>query len=236
MTFKPSLAATLLLAALAVLFALLGNWQLQRAADKEAAEAAHAAAGAVRVTRLDGTLEAFTRVELRGRLDPERHFLIDNRILAGRPGVHVLTPFMPENGQSTILVNRGWLPLPPDRASLPEVPTPTAAFTVTGELRPYPGVGVQLGEADQPRPDQWPQLITYPDREAFGAAIGEDLRPWVVYMDKASAGGFEGRDWRVNVMGPGKHRAYAVQWFALAATAVGAWIVLGARRAGGRST
>jgi cytochrome oxidase assembly protein ShyY1 len=43
--------------------------------------------------------------------------------------------------------------------------------------------------------------------------------------------GFAGRDWQPTTMGPDKHRGYAVQWFALAATAFIAWLVLGSIRA-----
>ena len=41
---------------------------------------------------MSSDMQAFTRLQLAG-LDPERHFLLDNQVYRGPPGVHVLTPF-----------------------------------------------------------------------------------------------------------------------------------------------
>ena len=231
MKFKPSAGSTLLLAALAIIFLMLARWQLDRAGEKLERERAFQAAGTR--TSLSDTLNTFTRVELYGELDRERHFLLDNRVHLGRPGVHVLTPFRTDSG--TVLVNRGWLPLM-DRRELPAVPTETGPLTLRGHLQPFPAAGVQLGEADRLVTDRWPQLVTYPNQDAFGAALEVDksggLSTWLLYLDADSPAGFEGRDWKPYTMGPDKHRAYALQWFALAVTAVGAWIALGIHRGG----
>jgi cytochrome oxidase assembly protein ShyY1 len=224
--FKPSAGATLLLTALAITFLMLGRWQLQRAEEKTERELAFTQAPTR--TRVEKDLPTFTRVELTGELDSQRHFLVDNRVHRGRPGVHVLTPFRTSSG--LLLVNRGWLPLE-NRQRLPEVPTAAGTVVLRGHLEPYPELGVQLGEADRLSADRWPQLLTYPQREAFADALGADLSRWLLYLDADSPGGFEGRDWRPYTMGPDKHRAYALQWFALALTAVGAWVALGVHRA-----
>ena len=147
--FKPSVPSTIFLFALAALFAGLGNWQLERKAEKEALFEQFDNAPALGIGRALERNERFARIEAWGRFDTERHLLLDNRMFRGRAGVHVLTPFILGDGQ-VILVNRGWLPLPPDRSEGrfmlqhdgfldPEVfakgRTLTAAGEVTGVIR-----------------------------------------------------------------------------------------------------
>jgi surfeit locus 1 family protein len=141
----------------------------------------------------------------------------------------VYTPFV-ESGGQTLLVNRGWLPLPAGRTPLPVVETPEEALTVKGRLGPMPTPGRQLGRALDPESNRWPQLVTYPSIERTGRALGLDLYPWVLFLDADSPGGFAGRDWRPVYMSPQKHQAYAFQWLTLAALALSCWVVTGVRR------
>lgn len=229
MRFRPSLALTLVLALLALVFLRLGSWQLERKAEKEALFEAFAAAPEMSLESALAREQEFARVEARGRFDPQRHLLLDNRTWQGRAGVYVLTPFSLDDGR-TVLVNRGWLPLAADRRSLPEIPTDGAERTLRGRLVRPPAGGPRLGDADVLVADRWPQLATYFDLDAAAAALGEPLLPWLVQLDATEAGGFEDRQWRPAVMEPAVHGGYAVQWLALLATTVVIWIVLGFRR------
>jgi cytochrome oxidase assembly protein ShyY1 len=172
----------------------------------------------------------FARVEVPGHYDPVRHILLDNKVLGGRAGVHVLTPFVIHDGRE-ILVNRGWLPLPPDRRSLPVVVTDGGPQTIRGVLVKPSAGGPRVGDADILVRDHWPQLVTYLDLDAVGAALEVSLEPWLLQLDPDDASGFEGRQWKAAVMGPEVHGAYAVQWFALSLTSFIIWIALGVRRA-----
>jgi surfeit locus 1 family protein len=143
--------------------------------------------------------------------------------------VHVLTPFRLAGG-GHLLVNRGWLPMPADRRSLPGFETDAAERTIRGVLRQPPAGGPRLGEADDLRADQWPQLVTYLDPDRIAEVMGLDLPPRILHLDAADSSGFAGREWQAAVMRPAVHGAYALQWFALAAAALVIWIVLGVRR------
>ena len=229
MRFRPSLGLSLVLLALGLLFLRLGLWQLERKAEKEALLERYASAPELAVGQAMEREAEFARVTARGHFDEHRHLLLDNRIWNGRAGVHVLTPFRLEDGRS-LLVNRGWLPLPPDRRTLPGFATGNAERTISGRLVRPPAGALQLGERDVLAPDQWPQLVTYLDLEAAAGVLGESLQPWILRLDADDPMGFEGRDWRPAVMGPEKHGAYAVQWFGLLAAAATIWVVLGLRR------
>jgi len=232
MQFRPSISLSLTLITLAAVFMRLGIWQLDRKVEKAALFERFDQAPALGIeAALDQGAE-FARVTADGGYDPTRHLLLDNRIWSGRAGVHALTPFRLTDGR-LILVNRGWLPLPPDRSSLPDVPTAPAVRTIHGRLARAVSKGPRLGGADILRTDQWPQLITYLDLDAVSASLGESVQPWIVQLDADDPGGFGDRQWSPAVMEPSVHGAYAFQWMALAAAAIIIWIVMGVRRARG---
>lgn len=228
--FRPGLALTLLLFLLASLFCALGYWQLQRKAEKETLFNQFETAPVMGIGQALDQERRFARVEGWGHFDTGRHVLLDNRMFNGRAGVHVLTPFMLGDGR-TVLVNRGWLPMPPDRSRLPDVPTDGTARTIRGRLNTLESSGPRLGEADRPVSDRWPQLVTWLDREPLERALETELPPWIVQLDSDQEDGFGDRQWNAAVMPPETHGAYAVQWFALAVAALIIWITLGYRNA-----
>lgn len=224
MKFKTQWSLTALLAVLAAIFAGLGYWQLQRAELKATEQEQFDTA--VTVTRLQDELPDWTTANLFGQLDAHRHLLLENKLYQGRAGVHVLTPLTLRDG-SALLVNRGWLPLPPDRSALPEFSTPTNPLELAGRLGPLSQPGVQIGTPQTLQQNDWPQLIVYPDWGRMESALNLKLHRQVLYLDVASEAGFKDRNWTPFTMGPDRHRAYAVQWFAFALTALITWLVLG---------
>lgn len=229
MRFRTTFGLTLLLFLLAVLFAGLGSWQLQRMAEKTRLFEQFEAAPALTLAEAIAAESRFARVRAYGHYDAERHLLLDNRLYRGRPGVHVLTPFYSTGGR-VVLVNRGWLPLPPDRRSLPAIPTDDRAKEISGRLNRLTSQGPRLGEPDLLATDAWPQLVTYLDHAPVADALGTDIEPWLVQLDADRPDGFDGRDWQPATMGPATHGAYALQWFSLAAAALVIWLLLGLRR------
>lgn len=229
MSFRTSVKLTLLLLVLALIFARLGYWQLQRKAEKELLFEAFASAPVLRLEDAIAGQHRFARVRVTGHYDSERHVLLDNRMLNGRPGVHVLTPFFTSGGR-VLLINRGWLPMPPDRSALPAVPTDSAMRSLSGRLNRLPTDGPRLGEADVLEPANWPALVTYFDQAPIEQALGLALEPFLLQLDADEESGFQDREWKAAVMEPGMHGAYAAQWFGLAAAAIVIWFVLGFRR------
>lgn len=227
-SFRPPVAATLALFILACLFAALGTWQLKRAAEKRAIELQHQTA---RPLTLESAIEQnsrFSTIDARGHYDENRHVLLDNQIWRGRAGVYVFTPFYPLQGK-TILVNRGWLPLRPDRKSLPVIPTPDGEIVLKGILNTPPVPGRLLGPADRLERDEWPQLVTYLNLADISEILGTPLEDWVVQLSASEPGGFEGRDWQPVYLTSSRHQGYAIQWFSLLAACFVMWVILGLR-------
>jgi surfeit locus 1 family protein len=230
MQFKPSPGLSVALIAIAAAFVWLGNWQLERRGEKQSLLDQFENAPMLSIEEALKQDYRFSHVQAYGHFDRKRHVLLDNKILNGRAGVHVLTPFILNNG-TTVLVNRGWLPLPPDRMHLPAVPTDHSLRTISGILKKPVTDGLRLGERDELVTDQWPQLVTYLELQTVSGALDTPLTPWLLQLDPAEPGGFDGRQWKAAVMGPEVHAAYAFQWFALSLATMIIWLTLGVRRA-----
>ncbi len=201
----------------------LGFWQLQRAEEK----AALAASWEFRQNQPPVAIEslwhapaatlAYVPVRLSGVFDPDKFFLLDNRVNAGRFGYEVLGIVQLDGGQQRVLVNRGWLPGDPARLELPVVPAVMGRVELVGHVYVAPGTPYLLGE--QQLGDTWPKLLQAVEMDKVGAALGAPVADaFFRYPVRIAAGqpGALAVDWQVVNMSPDKHRAYAAQWFTMA--------------------
>ncbi len=225
-----------LLNALAVLamlgFAALGHWQLGREAYKrtQLAEAAAALAAPPRALAeaIDAPGLAALRVQGRARFAPAPVLWLDNQRRGGRVGVRQYC--VARTGDTALLVDLGWLPLPGDRR-LPDAVCPDGDHPVAGLLVPPPAVGLRLGPGlVEASPQTW--LATRLEPAAIAAAWRiPPLPARVLRLDPASPLGFErDLDLLANTLPPEKHRGYALQWFGLAVTTLIIAVVLNLRR------
>ena len=206
------------------LFTALGAWQLQRAEQKRTILSAHENASMTPLAAVSSETPRYTRVRGRGHYIPTQIYL-DNQILAGRPGVDVFTPLRFEDDR-TILVNRGWLPLPPDRTSLPRAPVPEHTVAVSGRIDRPPQVGIRLGEPRRLSRDHWPQLVTYLDLQRIAEVLQVSLSPWVLELSPDAPAGFADRGGSPVNFGPDRHLAYAYTWFTMAATVIAVYLLV----------
>ena len=86
-----------------------------------------------------------------------------------------------------------------------------------------PGATFQL-HAD-PNTTTWPQLITAVEPAKLWAAL--DREGFAYELRAESAPATYQADWPVVAMGPEKHLAYAVQWFAMSIALFGLYLYLG---------
>jgi surfeit locus 1 family protein len=226
--FAPRLTPTLLTIVAVALFAILGAWQLGRAADKRALAADFSGAGpALEWRQLPPDAPRYQRVTIRGHYHPGRQFLLDNMGHESVAGLHVLTPLVLDDG-SAVLINRGWVPWGPTRDQLPAIPVDADKRTVVGRLDDLPKPGIWL---KAPQASGWPRLVQYPRMEELAAALGRELPPRQVLLDPAAPDGYM-RAWAIPGTTADRHLGYAVQWFAFAALAAAIWFVLSIRKPG----
>lgn len=211
--FWPTLATVLGVA----LTLSLGNWQLNRGAEKRALRAkfeAHNAQPPIHVgeRELDATAMDLRRVQARGVYEPRYAVFLDNRIHRGVPGYHVVMPLRLEGSDRYVLVNRGWVVRPALRSDLPQVHTPTGAVAVSGRATIPAQRTLELSQAVIEGPI-WQNLTIERYRKAMPIAI----QPFVIQQDSTLEDGLA-RDWPAPDFGIEKHYGYAFQWFGLALT------------------
>ena len=216
--WRRALVWAVALAAMA-LTASLGRWQLSRAAEKEALQAA--IAERQRLPALDGASLAqalsddqarellHRAITLRGQWLADRTVFLDNRPMARQTGFYVLTPLRLTGSDRVVLVQRGWAPRHQvDRSLLPPVQTPTGAVQVSGRIAAHPPRVYQLGQ------EQGGAIRQNLDLDAWRAETGLPLAPVLVVQTGDASDGVQ-RDWPEAASGVEKHYGYAFQWFGL---------------------
>lgn len=220
MTFRPNWKIALFTLVLLPVLIGFGLWQLGREQEKISLQQnfdMRSQAPWIELSAAGSTAEelSYRRVILRGRFDPQRSFLLDNRLHQGVPGYEVITPFTLPDGR-TVLVNRGWTAQGPRRDVLPALPDASTVTEVRGAVYVPIGEPFLLSDQRETGTDEWPRVIQSVDIDMLSADLGLELYPYTVRMEAGSPGALLA-DWPLMNMMPEKHRAYAVQWFAMAA-------------------
>ena len=215
---------TLAYLAFLVLLCVLGTWQLSRSEEKrlflEQQAQSKASSDIIALsnqTDINDDKLRYKKTKATGHYDLAHQFLIDNQFSAGKVGYLVLTPFILQGETVGVLVNRGWVPLNPDRSVLPEIQIKSEATVVSGRINHFPSVGLKLAGAEIPT-DSWPSVIQVVDVNVLAKKLSYPLMHFQIELDKDQQSGFK-REWQATtVMLPEQHIAYAIQWFALAIT------------------
>ncbi len=212
-----------LLATLAgiALTARLGFWQLDRADQKIALQAAQESraklspldARSLARTSVDAQAQHFRPVVIGGRWLVDRTVFLDNRQMDGKAGFFVVTPLLIDGTAEAVLVQRGWAARNfSDRAALPPVATPAGPLTVIGRVAPSPS---RLFEFEGAASGPIRQNLDVP---AFARESGLSLLPLTVVQLDGPGAADDGlaRHWPPPASDVQKHYGYAFQWFALA--------------------
>ena len=210
--------------ALSAVTARLGVWQLDRAAQKQALQAAvdsRRDAPPLPGAELAREPEAAAaqhhrRTALEGQWREAHTVWLENRQMQGRPGFFVVTPLVLPDG-SAVLVQRGWQPRDlQDRARVTVPPTPAGTVRVAGRIAPPPA---RLFEFENPGTGPIRQNLDVP---SFGRETGLVFRPVSLLQLDEPGQPADGllRDWPAPAAGVHKHHGYAFQWFALSALSI----------------
>lgn len=226
--FRPRLGPGIATIAFIAITVSLGNWQRHRAEEKlEAAQKAdEAAQGAVlsipsAPVSADGVQHR--RVRIRGRFVARATLFLDNKVLRGVAGYHVLTPLAIEGGDMHALIDRGWIAAG-DRARLPGVPTSEELQTIEGFAVLPSRRFVELAPEAESGPLRQNLVL---DREERRLAL--KLQPFVIEQTSEARDGLE-RVWERPDTGADRNRSYALQWYSFAVLAAILYVVLGFKR------
>ena len=238
MKLKPgTIIFAVLMLALAVVCAWLGNWQMQRLAEKEALIAIvdeRLGAEPVPVPAPDSwpTLDVealnYQPVSLTGTFRYSQTVTIFTSLADAKGpysgvGYWVVTPFVLDSG-GTVFVNRGFVPEAVQEAAVTDGEPDEPSVTITGLLRPAEGVSPLT-----PPPDTSNRIDFVRNPERLAQMVDPALAPFApFYVDMvAGAPGELPQGGETVIAFPNNHLGYAITWYGFAIVALvmlGFWL------------
>jgi cytochrome oxidase assembly protein ShyY1 len=212
-------------AVLGVAFVSLGNWQLDRLAQRKERNATTIANEQKPVQPFEQVFthpitdaDQWQRVEARGTFEADHQFVVRYRSNSGVDGYEVVTPLRTASG--AVLVDRGFIPL--ERGTrIPSVaPAPPAGeVTVVGHVRRS-----EKGRraATTPAGNQ----VRLINSDAIAATLPYEIESGyigLITIQPEQLGGFQ--PIQLPELSDGPHFWYAVQWFMFTAVAVAGIVV-----------
>ncbi|BBM01244.1 SURF1 family protein [Microbulbifer sp. GL-2] len=194
----------------------LGFWQLERAEIKDdiLVEIDTRLSSQPVTPDEDLDFKRFMPIGLTGKYMDEYYFL-DNRTRNGRAGYEVLQVFTSDNKRW--LVNRGWIPLAEDREIFPEITYPKEVIRIIGFL--YPVNKINSGKRQEKKGGQRIQSLD----SQFTKELDLYEDHWSVRLSSDSISVFL-TEWNLISSSAERHRAYSMQWFAMAIVLVMLWM------------
>lgn len=230
---RPALRRVVLLvvgAVVALVCVRLGIWQLQRLSERQAFNDRVEAGLAQSPAPLDEVLaeavadpEAleYRRVVVTGTYDGSEEVVLYGRTLNGRPGDHLLTPLVLDDG-TAIVVDRGWVPFEPDRSLPADGPASAHAGPVTVE-------GFLTAPDEATAPGEPVTTIQRIDLERLQGQMPYELVPLALQLEAQTPSASLPVPAPRPVLSPGPHLSYAIQWFAFATIAAGGAVLIARR-------
>lgn len=226
------LAVTLLISTTCV---RLGIWQLHRLHQRRTYNAA-VIAGMARpaedlvslapptgpVLSIDAL--QYRRVMVTGTYDVAHEIVLYGRALDGRPGNHILTPLILDDGRA-VIVDRGWVPYL--MSTPPAAAPPSGTVEVTGILEPTDPPGT-AGPSGGPL-----TTMTTVDVPRIATQLQNPLLPLYIWLQSQSPPQSSGMPTAAPLppLTEGPHQSYMFQWFAFATIFVVGYGVLVVREA-----
>lgn len=227
--FAPSWRFTFGAIFLCLLFIRLGFWQLHRASENEQFQTnfnARLHAKPIALTDLlkrlplsaskaQSMLMNYYPIEIVGHYDNAHTILLDNKIHEHQVGYEVITPFFPDQTNTLLLINRGWIPANANnRQILPNIPPIDGRQTIIGNLYITPGNPFVFDNTLE-NSKNWPIRVQVLDFKQVEKILNTPVYPFIVWLSPNANDGFI-RDWQPISISPEKNRGYALQWFSFA--------------------
>ena len=209
------LKLSLLVFCLLPILVSLGVWQLSRYQDKKALEQVYESRRQLSPLSLSDLKDyadpLYLPVQVTGRFDADRYFLLDNQVYQGQAGYELIMPFQAEDGQ-WLLVNRGWIPMV-SRDVLPEVVTDTSLQTIQGLI--YRSFGDAFLLSEDIWSQDWPKRVQAMDFQRMKDVLDVPVMPNTLVLGQGQPAVEQVRPIVLN-MKSDKHLGYAFQWFSMA--------------------
>jgi surfeit locus 1 family protein len=226
--FAPKLIPTLAAIAAMALTASLGQWQLNRAAEKLRLQTEYETQANLPAVIYDGKNTSIKTITYRnakitGEFHTQAEIFLDNKFHTDKPGYHVITPLrVGENDY--VLINRGWVARGSDYRIIPTVKTPQGSVTIEGIAVPPSGKFLELS-TQTVEGKVWQNLVLSRYMEQTKLSVA----PLVIQQQNDTGDGLARVRERPDT-GIAKHQGYAFQWFALCLGIFITYIVVNTKR------
>jgi surfeit locus 1 family protein len=233
-SFRPKWSLTFLMLATLICFLKLGFWQLDRAKEKDLLQqrfemGLRAIPTSLNELPKDTSNWPYLSVTVTGHYDNAHNILLDNKFHKHQVGYEVLTPLRVVGDTRTILVNRGWVPAPRQRSSLPHIPDISGEHNIIGLIYMPPEKPFTLEKKNLAATVNWPYRVQTLDIAHLQKTLNAPLFPFIIQLDKKQDHGFV-RDWQPINLSLNKHLGYAVQWFTFALVLIIIFVALSLKR------
>ena len=130
-----------------------------------------------------------------------------------------------------VLINRGWIPYQGTRENIPSIEVTGNEVEILGAIKEIPrSIVLEESAQQQTRVSKsGPELIQSVEIKTLGQHLNYPLLPVLIELDKTDANGFI-RDWQPYYGSIDKHKAYATQWFSMAAILLFLFIKLNTKK------
>lgn len=205
--------ASIVVALIAILFVNLGFWQIRRLHWRRGNNAIIVAREQLRPVSLDSLagqpLDAiqYRRVTAEGTYDTGKEVILFGRPdPSGLQGNHLLTPLTTTAG-TTVIVDRGWVPLSWVHLPVEGAAPPAGPVTVTGILLPP--------ESDAAAAPPSQGQVKDVNIAQLQASVGRDLMPAYLLLQQQTPPQLAGSPKTASLppLTEGPHLSYAIQWF-----------------------
>lgn len=210
--FRPGKRITIFFVFFALLFFVLGLWQIERGQAKTGIIDEFNANLESEPQYLNDRAKKWDRVFVKGTWENSRQILIDNVIHRGVAGYKVLTPLRVLESDKLILVDRGWIKRNKYRENLPDIDLLENELTVSGILE-SPELGLVLSD-DLVSPD-WPKVSQTKNPKVLLKEYDENTYNLILLADPVLKNSLEYIKITPTNMMPSKHYGYAAQWFSM---------------------
>lgn len=199
---------------LSLFFIYLGLWQLNRADEKKS------------MLKAEQHLSAKIPIKWQANIKPKQYqkiivqgqylsqtLLLDNQHYEHQFGYNVLTPLLLPDGK-IVLIDRGWIKGNLDRRKLPAITFPNKSLQLLGQVYYPSSKNWVLGQILE---EKTPSLavIEQIDPVKISQFLHKSVYPFIIRLNKLEKDGYI-REWSIISMSPMRHKAYALQWFAMA--------------------
>ena len=218
---SPSLTLIAMGLSLVTLFTYLGVWQLNRAEERDIAfkkVKMQMALSPIPISNKNdwNTVAPYQKISIKGRFIEEHTVLIDNALLDGKAGYHIITAFKPDTINQYLAVNRGWVPGTKNRSILPTFTTQKKTITLNGYLKEFQPPPLFFSKTENITRNKNNQpLWLYFDLPLFKKQLDLPLSPYLFIAQANKNGAFKTPLLQAESK-EGMHIGYAIQWFVFA--------------------